>query len=45
MNPDHRWPICIAVALLVFVAVQLSFVTMAIRTQDEVVPSYTSVAR
>jgi hypothetical protein len=45
MNPDHRWPIGIAVALLVFVAVQVSFVTLAVRTQDEVVPSYTAAAR
>ena len=45
MNPDYRWPIGIAVALLVFVVVQLSFVTVAVRTQDEVVPSYTTAAR
>ncbi len=45
MNPDHRWPLGIALALLVFVVVQLSFVTLAVRTQDQVVPSYTTAGR
>jgi hypothetical protein len=37
---DLRWPIAIALGLLVVVLVNLAFVYVAVSGKDEVVPSY-----
>ncbi len=40
-----RWPLGIAVALAVFVVVQLAFARIALSEPDPVVPSYASERR
>ncbi len=39
-TPPSRWPLGIALALAVFVVVQLAFARIALRDPDPVVPSY-----
>jgi hypothetical protein len=42
---DRTWPIGIAVALAIFVIVQVTFAFVAVRNADTVVPSYGSEER
>jgi len=37
---DRRWPIGIAIGLLLVVLVNLAFIYIAVSGKDEVVPSY-----
>jgi hypothetical protein len=40
-----RWPIGIALALLIVIAVNVAFVYIAVRGADEVAPSYVTEPR
>lgn len=42
---DLRWPIGIAIGLLLMVLVNLAFIFIAVRGADEVVPSYQTEPR
>jgi hypothetical protein len=42
---DRRWPIAIAIGLLVIILVNLVFIYIAVSGADEVVPSYKIEAR
>jgi len=39
-RPDLRWPIGIAVGLLLVILVNLAFIYISVSGQDEIVPSY-----
>ncbi len=39
-RPDLRWPIGIAIGLLIMMAVNVCFIYIAVSGADEVVPSY-----
>ena len=39
-RPDLRWPIGIAIGLVIMMAVNLCFIYVAVTGADEVVPSY-----
>jgi hypothetical protein len=45
LRTDRRWPIAIAVGLLLVILVNLAFIYIAVRGKDEVVPSYHSERR
>lgn len=40
-----RWPIGIAIVLFIVIVVQVAFAIIAVRTADEVDPTYASEAR
>ena len=40
LRPDLVWPVGITLALLVVVAVNVAFIVVAVRGQDQVVSSY-----
>ena len=40
LSGDHVWPIGITIALLIVIAVNVTFIVVAVRGQDDVVPSY-----
>ncbi|UCG85797.1 MAG: hypothetical protein JSW71_18045 [Gemmatimonadota bacterium] len=42
---DWRWPVGIAIGLLVMILVNLAFIYIAVSGADEVVPSYQIEAR
>jgi hypothetical protein len=44
-HADWRWPLGIAIGLLVMIFVNLAFIYIAVSGADEVVPSYQSEAR
>lgn len=37
---DSRWPIAVAVGLIIVVLVNLAFIYVAVSGKDEIVPSY-----
>ena len=45
VSKDHLWPMAIAIALAVVVAVNMAFIYVAVSGADEVVPSYETETR
>jgi hypothetical protein len=44
-EPRNWWPMGIAIALLVVIAVNVVFIVLAVRGSDPVVPSYSAESR
>ncbi len=40
LTRDHVWPLGIAIALLIVIAVNVTFIVIAVRGQDEIAQSY-----